>query len=170
MNNITLKCPCIGCVHEGDDKTNPPCTLCKDRYAYDAILCGVSKEEFESWFETVPKELLAYPPLEEHRCISEECFRRVLKPTQLCVRCYKALKKGNPGVQKFETKKEIIRKEKIMETFTEFCIMKYKDLRAAAKKFGVNKYYLYTIKSYNIYPSKPMISAMISFMKDNQYE
>ncbi len=159
--------PCKTCLYIHADKTEPQCFKCKDRLIYDAVLSGVSKEEFDSWFECIPKELMHYPPDEDYRCTNENCFRRVLKENQLCTRCHKFLIKGKKGKQKLETKKEVVRKEKVMETFIEFCIMKYTDLVTAAKFFGTNKYYLYSVKSYDIYPSPSMLSAMSSFIKEH---
>jgi hypothetical protein len=135
------------------DKNLLPCSTCKDHFVYDAILSGLSQQEFEQWYEKIKKDSI-------HRCIVKGCHRRVEKEGMKCVRCYKS----NGNKKRLESKKYINQSEKIMADFVLFCEKKYPNLSTAAKEFGVNTTYIYTIKNFEVYPSKSMLFAMKSFI------
>lgn len=159
-----LQSPCKTCPSGMQDKKTNLCRNCKDRFAYDAILCGVSRDEFESWFAGIADEL-KFHTFPEHRCVSPSCFRRVKYQGVYCQRCLRFQEKKSKGKQKFEPYKDILRIENVIFEFLDYCTYTYKDFAEAASAFGVNKYYLYTIKNFDTYPSKSMLSAMVDFIK-----
>jgi hypothetical protein len=150
-----------------EDKKNNKCFICKDRFAYDAILCGIPQEEFESWFDGVSDEL-KFTIQPEIRCCHPLCFRRVKIENTLCTRCRKCKNNNSQGKQKFEPYTDIIYMEEIMYSFLDYCLLKYDDYGQAASFFGVNKYYLYSIRNFDIYPSKTRLSSMVDFIKQQE--
>jgi hypothetical protein len=132
-----------------------PCSSCKDHFVYDALLSGLSLQEFEQWYEKIKENTEVY------RCAAKGCHRRVSKEGLVCSRCHRA----NGNKKKLENKKYIIQSEKIMMDFVAFCEKQFPNLTTAAKEFGVNTTYIYTIKNFDIYPSKSMLFAMKSFIQ-----
>jgi len=155
IDNSILKSPCRSCKDRYKDKLTGPCRTCRDRVAYDALLCGVTKEVFESWYEPLPD-------IDDkiHRCRINGCFRRTKKKGGLCFRCQK-----NNMNKNLETEKEIKKIEKIMESFNQYCIDNFSSIEDAAKAFGSNKVYLYNIRNFEVYPSRSRASAMKNFVK-----
>jgi hypothetical protein len=152
-----LKSPCHKCNSLFLDKNKEPCNSCKERIIYDALLNGVSKNEFDSWY------LPLKAPLKKYRCNTKGCFRRVQKKGEKCVRCQRV--NGKPIKRKLENKQDIIYLEKVMMAFVCYCEKRFDNLSIAAKEFGVNPTYIYTIKNFEVYPSKSMAFAMQLFME-----
>lgn len=159
IDTSRLKSPCYKCPHLFSDKMKSPCSSCIDRVIYDAILCGISKEEFESWYETQCHSLQIY------RCSVNGCYRRVSKEGLKCNRCDKT--NGNFVKRRLESEEFILKLETLMKNFVDYCEEHYDNLTEAAKEFGVNPTYIYTIKNYEIYPSKSMAFAMQMFIQLN---
>jgi len=159
IDTSRLKSPCYKCPHLFSDKMKLPCSSCKDRVIYDAILCGISREEFESWYKT------EYLCLDVYRCSVKGCYRRVPKEGLKCSRCEKARK--NFMDRRFESIENILKLEALMQNFVTYCEDHFDNLTSAAKEFGVNPTYIYTIKNYECYPSKSMVFAMQMFIQQN---
>jgi hypothetical protein len=78
----------------------------------------------------------------------------------VCTRCQRSRNNS-----KLESKKEILQTEKTMTQFIEFCKKTYPNLSTASKYFGAADIsYLYYIRSFDVYPSSSMLSAMREFM------
>lgn len=160
VDNSNLHSPCHDCPNKEHDKLKEPCDSCKFRVIYDALLCGISRTEVDGWFEKPIMAAQIEAPV--YRCSNKGCFRRVKRQSDICTRCQRVR-----TTSKLETKREILQTEKTVIKFINFCTKTYPNLLTAAKHFGADLSYLYYIRSFDVYPSAAMLSAMRIFMEKN---